>query len=155
MKERRREKQEERKQDRTCPPGGELKVRKSPTPGKAPSLVGRSAGTKGEPRGLGGEPSNQSVAGKTKLDLHSPVSPSPALRWESTGVHGGWVLECGVWRADLGRGLLLAMRTQPEGIVVWCFSTRNARGGSLEHHRSEAPWLSNSQRVGPPLQALF
>lgn len=30
----------------------------------------------------------------------------------------GWVLECRVWRANSGRGLLLAMRRQPEGTRV-------------------------------------
>ena len=28
------------------------------------------------------------------------------------------MLECGVWRAKLGRGLLLAIRRQPEGMGV-------------------------------------
>ena len=41
-----------------------------------------------------------------------------------------WVLECGVWRADPGRGQLLAVRRQPEGTGVRSSTTRNAQGAS-------------------------
>ena len=36
----------------------------------------------------------------------------------STAVDKGWVLKCGVWRADPGRGLLWAVRRHPEGTGV-------------------------------------
>ena len=75
---------------------------------------------------------------------HSPARPS--LRGVSAGVHRGWVLEHEVWRAVPGRELLLT-----QGMGVRSSSTRNARGGSPDHHRSEAPLLSDVQGEGPPL----
>ena len=80
---------------------------------------------------------------------HSSVCHS--LDWVSTDVHRGWVL---VWRADLGRGLQLAMRRQPEGMGVSRSTTRNAHGGSPDHQSSEVPLLSDVQEAGPPLQSL-
>ena len=36
----------------------------------------------------------------------------------STGADKGWVLKCGVWRADPGRGMLWVVRRHPEGTGV-------------------------------------
>ena len=76
------------------------------------------------------------------------IPACPRLRQVSAGVHGGWVLEHGVWRAEPGRGLLLAVRRQPEGMGVRSYITGNACRGSPDHHRSEVPLLSDTQRVG-------
>ena len=69
-------------------------------------------------------------------------------------MHRVWVLERGVWRADPGRGLLLAARRQPEGTGVRSSATWNACVGNPDCHRSEVPLLSDAQGVGPPLQPL-
>ena len=76
----------------------------------------------------------------------------PSLRQMSAGAHRGCVLEHGIWRADQGRGLRLAVRRQPEGTGVRSSTIRNAHGGSQDHHRSNVPVLSDAQWVGPPLQ---
>ena len=83
---------------------------------------------------------------------HSPACPS--LRHVSISVDGGWVLKRGVWGADPGRALLLAVRRQPEGMGVRSSATWNAPGGSLDHDRRKAPLLSDMQRAGSPLQPL-
>ena len=43
--------------------------------------------------------------------LWMPMQPERV----STAAYKGWVLECGLWRADPGRGLRWAMRRHPEG----------------------------------------
>ena len=99
-----------------------------------------------------GEHSNRSVAGRTEWDLQRGFMPQPCmpcLRHVSTGVDGGWVLECGVWKANLGRGLLLAARRQPERTRVRKSTTGNTCGGSADRHRSEEPLLSDTQGAGP------
>ena len=67
MKERRREKEEERKRDRTCTPGGELKERRGSHLGGSP-LTGReiSWDRKAALGAIRGECSNWSVAGRTE-----------------------------------------------------------------------------------------
>ena len=65
---------------------------------------------------------------------HSPARPS--LRHVSAGADGGWVLEPGVWRADPGRGLLLAAKREPEGMGVQSSTSRNVCGRSPGHHCS-------------------
>lgn len=45
---------------------------------------------------------------------------------------------------------MAAMR-QPEVVGVRSSATENAHGGSRDHYTSEAPLLSDVQRVGPPL----
>ena len=87
--------------------------------GKAPHQRGDQLGQKGSLGGSEESPATSlwlSGQRETYTDgpCHSPACPS--LRRVSTGAHGGWGLERGVWRADLGRGLLLAVRRQPEGI---------------------------------------
>ena len=53
----------------------------------------------------------------------------------STTADKGWVLKCGVWRADQGRGLLWVVRRHPTGksgseeLYKW-----GCCGGSLNHH---------------------
>ena len=49
--------------------------------------------------------------------LLTPALPTQPER-VSTTADKGWVLECGVWRADPGRGLQLAVRKHPEGMGV-------------------------------------
>ena len=127
-----------------------------PVSGEAPSLVGRSAGTEGEFWGSEESPETglwQTAQNETYTDdpCHSPVGPS--MRQVSTGVHGGWELECGVWREDLWRGLLLAVR-KPEGMGGRSSTTSSAHGGSKGCQRREAPFLSDTQTEGSPLQPL-
>ena len=43
------------------------------------------------------------------------IPACPRLGRVSAGVHKGWELECGDWRANPGRRLLSAVRRQPEG----------------------------------------
>ena len=45
----------------------------------------------------------------------------------------------------------MAVRRQPERMGLQSPAAENARGGSLDDHRSEAPLLSNAQGVGLPL----
>ena len=45
----------------------------------------------------------------------------------------------------------MAVRRQPERLGLQNSATENARGGSLDNHRNEAPLLSNAQGVGLPL----
>ena len=80
----------------------------------------------------------------TQIVCARPASPS----------HKDWVLECAVCRTDPERALLLSVERQPERMKVRCSTTRNARGGSTDHRRREAPWLSDLQRVWLPLQLL-
>ena len=118
--------------------------------------MGRSAGTEGELQGLGGECNNQSMqAGQSETYTDGPYHGlvHPILRHVSASVHRGWVLEHGVWRANLGRGLLSAVRIQPEGTGMRSSANGNAHGGNPDQ-RNEAPLLSDMQRVGPPLQPL-
>ena len=125
------------------------------TPRDDPSLA-RSAEIKGELWGLSEERAAiglwQAGQSETYTDsqCHSPVHPS--LRQVSAIADRGWVLECGVWRADPGRELLLAAQTQPEGTGVRNSVTRNAPGGSPDHRRSEVPLQSDAWRAGSPLK---
>ena len=59
---------------------------------------------------------------------HNPACPN--LGHMSLGRHGGWMLEHGDWRVNLGRILLLKARRQPEGAGVRKFATGNACGGN-------------------------
>ena len=129
-----------------------------PASEEAPLPAGRSIGTEGELQGLSEESAAiglwQAGQSETYTDglCHNPACPS--LRRVSTGAHGDWMLEHGVRRANLGRGLLLSVRRQPEGTEVRKSTTRNACGGNPDHHRSEVPLLSDTQGVGLPLQPL-
>lgn len=55
-----------------------------------------------------------------------------------------------VRRVDLGRGLLLAIQEQPEGMRVKVSMARNALRGSMVCLGNEVPVLSDTQGVGPP-----
>ena len=77
-------------------------------------------------------------------------------------------MESRVWRVDPGRGQLLAVKRQHEGIGVRSsttgnvfrrsyrntsdFSRRSYRTTSLGHYRSKVPLLSGMQGGVPPLQ---
>ena len=65
MKERRREKEEERKRDGTRTPGRELKERRGPHMQGSPLTRREISWDRRGASGLGGEPSNWSVAGRT------------------------------------------------------------------------------------------
>ena len=54
---------------------------------------------------------------RTVRRVLNPALPTQPER-VSTAADKGWVLECGVWRADPGRGLLCAVRRHPEGTGV-------------------------------------
>ena len=122
------------------------------------SLVVRSIGTEGEVWGLSEESAATGLwqAGHSETYTDSPChSPAhPSLKHVSASADGGWVLEPGVWRANLGRGLLLAARRRPEGMGVRKSATRNACGGNLDCHRNKAPLLSDTQGARLPLQPL-
>lgn len=62
-----------------------------------------------------------------------------------TGTGRDWVQEHGDWRANPGRGLLLDVRKQPEGMGVRKSTTRNASGGNLTGRRSKASLLIDMQ----------
>ena len=49
--------------------------------------------------------------------VHRVLTPAVPTQPErvSTAAEKGWVLKCGIWRADPGRGLLWAMRRHPAG----------------------------------------
>lgn len=66
----------------------------------------------------------------TESLYHHPVHPS--LRYTPTGVGGGWVQKCGVWRTDLRRRLLLAAWTQPEELGVWRASKTEEARATME-----------------------
>ena len=50
-----------------------------------------------------------------------------------------------VWRTNLGRRLLLAVRRHPEGMGVRKSATGNACGRNADHHTSKAPLLTDMQ----------
>ena len=130
-----------------CPWWGAEEEERFLHPGKPPHQWGDQLGHKGNFRGSKESTATslwQASQSETYTDgpRHSPARPS--LRHVSATAGGGWVLERGVWRADPGRGLLLAARRQPEGMGVRNSATGNVRGRSLGHHRSEASLLSGT-----------
>ena len=156
MKEKRREKEEERKWDGTCTPCGELRKRGSRMWGSP--LMGKSAGTEGEHLRVleEGETAGlwQTGQSETYADgmCHSPACPR--LGRVPTGTYEGWELEHGEWKANPGKGLPLAVRRQPEGLEGRKSATGNAYEGNLVCHRSKVLLLSDTQWVEPPLQPL-
>ena len=67
------------------------------------------------------------------------------------------MLELGLWRSELGRGLGMAVQRQTGVGVVLESSTTTAGGvcgGSLGHHRGQSPLFGGCTRggVGPRLQ---
>ena len=129
-----------------------------PTHGEGSTLTGKSVGTEGEHLRLleEGEMADlwQTGQSETYTDglRHSPARPR--LGSVSASAHRGWELECGDWRANLGKGLLLAARRQPEGTGGRKSITRNACGGNLDCHRTKMPLLSDVQGVELTLQPL-
>ena len=87
----------------------------------------------------------QAGPSKTYTDgpCHSPAHSD--LRQMSTRTHKGLALESEIWRADLGGGggLLLAVKRQSEGMRARSSISKSACGGSLNHHRSKSPLLSD------------
>ena len=89
--------------------------------GKSPHWQGHQLGERGKFGSLEESTATslwQAGQSKTYTDglCHSPAQPS--LSCVSAGVEGGWVLEHGVWRMDLGREQQLAMKKQPKGTRV-------------------------------------
>ena len=84
---------------------------------------------------------------------HNPTYPS--LGHMSIGQHGGWMLEHGDWRVNLGRGLLPKARIQSERTGVRKFATGNACRGNYDCHRSNVPLINNVDKTEPPLQTLY
>ena len=118
------------------------------------TLTGRkfSWNRRGTLGAIGGECSNWSVAGRAEWDIYWWSMPQPCMpQPEMCVCQWGWGLSAGtgVWRANLVRGLLLAVRRQTEGMGVRKSATGNACGGNPDCHRSEAPLLSDMQGTGP------
>ena len=63
--------------------------------------------------------------------VHRVLTPALPTQPERvpTAADKGWVLECEVWRADPGRGLLWAVRKHPEGM-----------GRKEEFYKQECLW---------------
>ena len=66
---------------------------------------------------VGGEQGNSLWQQDRVRPVHRVLIPTLPTQPErvSTAADKGWVLKCGVWRADPGRGLLWAVSRQPEG----------------------------------------
>ena len=80
---------------------------------------------------------------------HSPTCPR--LGRVFTGVQGGWELDCGDWRTDPERELLLAVGRQTEGTGGRKSAAGNTYGGRLDCHGSRALLLSHTQGEEPLL----
>lgn len=109
---------------------------------------------------------------ETRTDCSCHLSAFPRLRCASAGVHRGGVLKLRHQRTDQGRGLRLAMQTQPEGARVWCgLQLGGVCRGIPGCHTNKMALLTGAQRRGrahnsslffsvlpegtaPPLQAL-
>jgi len=108
--------------------------------GEIPSLLGWSAGTEEEVRGLGGEWSNQSVVDATKWDLQRWSMPQSCMPQPEKGVR---------WFAQGLDARIWGVESRPtEGTAVGCEGTGvrasamgNAHGGNPDHHRSKVPLL--------------
>ena len=86
--------------------------------------------------------------------VHSVLTPALPTQPErvSTAADKGWVPECGVWKADSGRGLLWAVRGHPAGKAGReepC--KQKCLGRKTEPPQSRAPLLSDVQSEDPPL----
>ena len=131
-------------------PWGDWREERSPHPGK-PLTAGSPVGTEGETHSLWEENAATSVQDRVR-PVHRLLTPALPMQPErvSTAAYKGWVLECGLWRADPGRGLRWAMRRHPEGtggreeLCKW-----DACEGSPNHQRSRAALLSDAQREEP------
>ena len=73
----------------------------------------------------------------------------------STGADKGWVLKCGVWRADPGRGMLWVVRRHPEGTGVREELYKlECLWRKTEPPESRVPLLSDAHREDPTLPPL-
>ena len=118
----------------------------------------KSVGTEEEHLGLLEESDMAGLwqAGQSKTytdgSCHRPAHPSLGLM--SVGTQGCWVLECGDWRLDFERRLLLDVRRQIEGPRVRKYKAGNAYGGNVDCHRNKAPLVSEAQGVELSFQPL-
>ena len=122
---------------------------------KSPFTTGKSAWAGRDVCGVRGKCNKWSAEGRTSKNcVHGlcccPVHPS--LSRVSPGAEGGWVPGSGLWRADPGRGQLLAVKRQPEGTGGRNSTTWKVFRRSLGHYRNKAPLLIGVQGMGPPLQ---
>ena len=122
------------------PLGGELKVRRGSCIWGNPSPQGDQVGQKGIFRGSEESAATSLWQAGQSENSKDGLRHGPVCTILRHSAHRDWVLECGAWRADPGRGLLLAERRQPEGTGVRRSTTRNACGGITDHHRSKVPF---------------
>ena len=82
-----------------------------------PSLGEPSWDRKGASSSVGREYGNSLWQQDRVRPVHRVLTPAVPTQPErvSTAAEKGWVLKCGIWRADPGRGLLWAMRRHPAG----------------------------------------
>ena len=96
---------------------GDLKRGESPHPGKLFTGGGAQLRQKRSLILCGKRTQQQSVAAGQCETCTQATDPCPALPTQServsTTADKGWVLECGVWRADQGSGLLWVLCEEP------------------------------------------
>ena len=109
------EREEEKKLNGTRKTLGGFEERRGLHIQGSPSLGGAQLGQKGTSFSVGREDGNQR-AGQSEncTQVLTPALPTQPEKVSSTA-DKGWVLECGIWRADPARGQRLAMRRHPEG----------------------------------------
>ena len=149
-------KKEKRKRDRTCTLGwGAEGEERFPYSQKPLHQWGDQLRQRGSFRG-----SEESAATslwqagqcKTYTDGLCHSSAHPSLSRASPGAKRGWVLACGIWRADPERGQMLAVKRLPEGTEIRSSTTGKACGRSPGHHRSRMPLLRGVQGAWQPMQ---
>ena len=99
---------------------GDESEERSPYPRK-PLIGGAQFGQKESLILCGKRPWQTVCRRRTEWDLHTGCWPQPcppSLSGMSSNADKGWLLKCGVWRADPGRGLRFAVRIHPEGTEV-------------------------------------
>ena len=108
--------EEEKKQDGTHKSLGGSEERRGLHIQGSSSLGGSSVGREREPCSLWEENTATSVKDRVR-PVHRVLTPALPTQPErvSSSADKDWVLERGVWRADPGKGLWLAMRRHHEG----------------------------------------
>ena len=153
MKER-REKEEERKWDWDLHPwrGAEAEERFLHL-GKLSYQWGNWLGQKRTIWGSG-RSVKRPVCGRQDTDgpYHHPACLE--LGHVSAGVHRGWKLERGDWRANLGRRTTVGCEKTAWGDGREEIHNRECCGGNQDCHGSKATLLSDMQRMELPLQPL-
>ena len=119
-----------------------------------PSLGEPSWDRRGASSSVGREYGNSLWQQDRVRPVHSVLTPALPTQPErvSTAADKGWVPECGVWKADAGRGLLWAVRGHPAGKAGReepC--KQKCLGRKTEPPQSRAPLLSDVQSEDPPL----